>query len=175
MSLQHRCRPALRFLTLDNGRCFVSLYIFFWLGAKNETKRKVTAFKDSLMWVDGAGVRSESVGGPRWKLFMFSPSISCTRIAELLNFSVKRFCSPKYMRVFAPTGEAVSFFFFFNMIFVTYIYIYFPAWRCKDFLLSYTTRMFHVTSASLTHEKVPIAAALPPSFPIPPSDLDSLC
>lgn len=32
----------------------------------------------------------------------------CTRIAELLNFSVKRFCSPKYMRVFAPTGEAVS-------------------------------------------------------------------
>ena len=33
---------------------------------------------------------------------------SCTRIAELLNFSVKRFCSPKYMRVFAPTGDAVS-------------------------------------------------------------------
>lgn len=31
----------------------------------------------------------------------------CTRIAELLNFSVKRFCSFKYMRVFAPTGEDV--------------------------------------------------------------------
>lgn len=34
---------------------------------------QVTAFKESLMWVDGAA--DESLGGPRWKLFMFSPSI----------------------------------------------------------------------------------------------------
>ncbi|CAB1115055.1 unnamed protein product [Ectocarpus sp. CCAP 1310/34] len=66
----------------------------------------VSSFKDSLMWIDGAA--DESLGGPRWKLFMFSPTIGCTRIAELLNFSVKRFCSFKYMRVFAPTGEAVD-------------------------------------------------------------------
>ncbi|CAM9254093.1 unnamed protein product, partial [Scytosiphon promiscuus] len=67
----------------------------------------VTAFKDSLMWMDGSAEDS-GLGGPRWKLFMFSPSIGCTRIAELLNFSVKRFCSFKYMRVFAPTGEEVD-------------------------------------------------------------------
>eukprot|EP00752_Nemacystus_decipiens_P007045 g6318.t1 len=65
----------------------------------------VTAFKESLMWMDGA---DENLGSPRWKLFMFSPSIGCTRIAELLNFSVKRFCSFKYMRVFAPTGEDID-------------------------------------------------------------------
>lgn len=34
---------------------------------------QVTAFKESLMWVDGAA--DETLGSPRWKLFMFSPSI----------------------------------------------------------------------------------------------------
>ncbi|CAN0237967.1 unnamed protein product, partial [Discosporangium mesarthrocarpum] len=46
--------------------------------------------------------------GSRWKLFLFSPTLSCQRISELLNLSVKRYCSPKYMRVFAPTNGKID-------------------------------------------------------------------
>lgn len=55
------------------ARCVLERLMNNRLGSCSTSSLQVTAFKDSLMWVDGAA--DESLGSPRWKLFMFSPTI----------------------------------------------------------------------------------------------------
>eukprot|EP00904_Undaria_pinnatifida_P006458 jgi/Undpi1/2942/HiC_scaffold_14.g06319.m1 len=63
----------------------------------------ITAFKESAETA-GRAAAGQS-GATTWKPFIFSPSIGCDRIVELLGLVYVPFCSPSSMRVFGPTGS----------------------------------------------------------------------